>query len=183
MSTVESHRVRITWDLTVLSQCALHQKDSQNHPGALLHTIDYRLLIIDYRLPKAGMQNFSVQGLMDALAMLDPEVTEVPQPEEEYVLLLEVTITDRLGCLQPSAFSWNSGMVLHVLKRDPTLRDLEHVQVDGPGTAYLFFYDKQGQRGLKEETAENLQARVTEAFPEWISHSAHFMATLLPLAE
>ena len=47
-------------------------------------------------------------------------------------------------------------MVLHVLKRDPTLRDLEHVQVYGPGMAYLFFYDKQGQKGLKQEVMENL---------------------------
>ena len=72
-------------------------------------------------------------------------------------------------------------MVLHVLKRDPTLRDLEHVQVDGPGMVYLFFCDKQGQRGLKKETTENIQVHITEAFPEWISHSAHFVATLLPL--
>ena len=41
-------------------------------------------------------------------------------------------------------FSWNSGIVLHVLKRDPALRDLEHVQVDGLGMVYLLFYDKQG---------------------------------------
>ena len=95
-------------------------------------------------VPKMGMQNFSVQGLTDALATLDPEVTEVPQPEEEYALLLKVMMVDRPGHLQPPAFPWNSGMVLHVLKRDPTLRDLEHVQVDSRGTAYLFFYDKQG---------------------------------------
>ena len=39
-------------------------------------------------VPEVGMQNFSVQGLIDTLAMLDPEVMEVLQPEEEYVLLL-----------------------------------------------------------------------------------------------
>ena len=33
---------------------------------------------------------------------------------------------------------------MHILKNDPVLRELEHMQVDGPGTAYLFFYDKQG---------------------------------------
>ena len=48
-------------------------------------------------------------------------------------------------------------MVLHILKRDPMLRDLEHVQVDGPGTTYLFFYDKQGCKGLKQEIMENMQ--------------------------
>ena len=74
-------------------------------------------------------------------------------------------------------------MVLHVLKGVPTLQDLEHVQVDGPGTAYLFFYDKQGCRGLKQNIRENLQMHVVEAFFEWIFHSAHFMAILLPLAE
>ena len=74
-------------------------------------------------------------------------------------------------------------MVLHVLKRDPTLRDLEHVQVDGPGTAYLFFYDKQGYKGLKQEVVENLRVHVAKAFSEWISHSAHFVAILLPLVE
>ena len=41
-------------------------------------------------------------------------------------------------------------MVMHVLKSDPILRELEHVQVDGPGTAYLFFYDKEGHRGLEQ---------------------------------
>ena len=47
-------------------------------------------------------------------------------------------------------------MVLHVLKGDPMLWDLEHVQVDGPGTAYLFFYDKQELRELKQDVMENL---------------------------
>ena len=74
-------------------------------------------------------------------------------------------------------------MVLHILQRDPALRDLEHVQVDGLGMAYLFFYDKQGHKGLKQEVMENLWVHVAEAFSEWISHSAHFMAILLPLAE
>ena len=57
-------------------------------------------------------------------------------------------MADQPGQPQPPAFSWNAGMVMHVLKSDPVLRDLEHVQVDGPGMAYLFFYDKQGHRGL-----------------------------------
>ena len=57
-------------------------------------------------------------------------------------------------------------MVLHILKGDPTLRDLEHIQVDGPGMAYLFFYDKQGHQGLKQDTVETLRAHVAEAFSE-----------------
>ena len=57
-------------------------------------------------------------------------------------------------------------MVLYVLKGDPALRDLEHVQVDGPGMAYLFFYDKQGCRGLKCDAAEALWIHVAEAFSE-----------------
>ena len=57
------------------------------------------------------------------------------------------------------------------------------VQVDDPGMAYLFFYDKQGHKGLKQEVMENLQAHVAKALSEWISRSAHFVAILLPLVE
>ena len=75
------------------------------------------------------------------------------------------------------------GIVLHILKGDPASRDLEHVQVDSLGTAYLFFYDKQGYRGLKQDAAETLQTHVAEAFSEWISCFPHFAIILLPLAE
>ena len=83
-------------------------------------------------VPKSGMQNFSVQGLSDALTSLESKVTMVQPPAEEYALLLEVTMADCPGCPCLPTFSWNLGMVLHILKDDPTLRDLEHVQVDGP---------------------------------------------------
>ena len=72
---------------------------------------------------------------------------------------------------------------MHVLKSDPVLRELEHVQVDGPGTAYLFFYDKQGCWGLEQGAAGAVQTHVEEAFSEWISCSAHFNLSLLPLKE
>ena len=49
-------------------------------------------------MPELGMQNFSVQGLADVLTTLDPEVTEVPPPAEEYALLLEVMMVDPPGC-------------------------------------------------------------------------------------
>ena len=52
-----------------------------------------------------------------------------------------------------------------------------------PGTAYLFFYDKQGCRGLKQDVAENLRTHVAEMFSEWIFWSAHFVVILLPLVE
>ena len=136
----------------------------------------------EYALPEAGMQ-ISVQGLSDVLTSLDSEVTVVQPPVEEYVLLLEVTMADQPRHPHLPAFSWNSDMVLHVLKKDPTPRDLEHAQVDCRGMAYLFFYDKQGHKGLKQEVTENLWAHVAEAFSEWISHSAHFVAILLPLVE
>ena len=74
-------------------------------------------------------------------------------------------------------------MVLHILKADPALRNLEYVQVDDPGMAYLFFCDKQGHEGMKQEVMENLRMHMVEAFSEWISHSAHFVAILLPLAQ
>ena len=73
-------------------------------------------------------------------------------------------------------------MVLHILRGDPALRDFEHIQVDSPGMAYLFFYDKQGHSGLKQDATETLRAHVAEAFLEWISHCAHFVIIVL-LAE
>ena len=57
------------------------------------------------------------------------------------------------------------------------------MQVDGPGTAYLFFYDKQGRRGLEQGAADAIQTHIEGAFSEWISCSAHFNVSLLPLME
>ena len=89
-----------------------------------------------------GAPRFSVQGLSNALADVGEGINE--PPVEEYAMMLEVMMADHPGQLCPPAFSWNVGMVMHVLKSDPVLRELEHMQVNGPGTAYLFFYDKQG---------------------------------------
>ena len=87
-----------------------------------------------------GTLRFSMQGLSDALADVGDGINK--PPAEEYAMMLEVTMDDCPGWPHPPTFSWNVGMVIHVLKSDPVLRELEHVQVDGPGTAYLFFYDK-----------------------------------------
>ena len=57
----------------------------------------------------------------------------------EFALQFEVMMVDHPGCPHPPTFSWNAGMVMHMLKSDPMLRNLEHIQVDGPGMAYLFF--------------------------------------------
>ena len=122
---------------------------------------------------------FSLQGLSDALADVGEETSETPA--EEYAMVLEVTMADHPGQPHPPAFSWNTGMVMHILKSDLVLRELEHVQVDGPGTAYLFFYDKQGHRGLGQDAVDALQTHMEEAFSEWIS--AHFTISLLPLME
>ena len=92
-------------------------------------------------------------------------------------------MADCPGCPHPPTFSWNVGMVLHALKSDPTLRDLEHIQVDGPGIAYLFFFDKQGYQGLMLEAAQAMRVHMEEAFAEWISHSVHFAVNPIPLAE
>ena len=46
--------------------------------------------------------SFTVQGLSDALMAMDPkvtEMTEVPTPEVEYTLQLEVTMADQPGQL------------------------------------------------------------------------------------
>ena len=106
---------------------------------------------------------FSVQGLSDALADVGEGTDETPT--EEYAMMLEV-MADRPGRSCPPAFSWNAGMVMHVLKCDLVLRELEHVQVDGPGTAYLFFYNKQGRWGLRQDTAHAIWTHVKEAFSE-----------------
>ena len=88
------------------------------------------------------MPCLSVQGLTNALTEIGQEVAEVQSSVEEYAMLLEVTMADHPGHLCPPAFSWNVGMIMHILKSDPILRDLKHVHVDGPGMAYLSFYDK-----------------------------------------
>ena len=124
---------------------------------------------------------FSLQELSHALADVREETGKTSM--EEYALMLEVTMADHPVRPHPPAFSWNAGMVVHVLKNDPVLRELEHVQVDGPGTAYLFFYNKQGHWGLEQGATDAIRAHMEEAFLEWILHSAHFNVSLLPLME
>ena len=92
--------------------------------------------------PESGVHNFSIQVLSDALTALESEVMVAQPPSEEYALLLEVTMADCPWHPCPPTSSWNVEMVMHILKGDATLRDLEHVQVDGPGLAYLFFFAK-----------------------------------------
>ena len=123
--------------------------------------------------------HFSLQGLSNALADIREGTGETSA--EEYALMLEVMMANHPGQPHPPAFSWNVGMVMHVLKSDPVLWELEHVQVDDPGTAHLFFYDKQGHRGLGQDAADAVRTHMEEAFLEWISHSAHFSISLLPL--
>ena len=122
-----------------------------------------------------------MQGLSNALADVGEGIVETPA--EEYAMMLEVTMADCPGWPHTPVFSWNAGMVMHILKSDPVLRELEHVQVDGPGTAYLFFYDKQGCQGLGQDTAYAIQAHIEEAYSGWIMCSVHFTISLLPLVE
>ena len=124
---------------------------------------------------------FLLQGLSDALAGIGEETGKISV--EEYALLLEVTMADHPGRTCPPAFSWNARIIMHILKSDPVLQELEHAQVDGPGTAYLFFYDKQGCWSLEQGAMGGVQTHVEEAFSEWISCSAHFNLSLLPLKE
>ena len=74
-------------------------------------------------------------------------------------------------------------MVQHVLKSDLALRELEHIQVDSPGLAYLFFYDRHGHHCLTKEVALTMHSHIADAFPEWIGRSAHFDAVPLLLEE
>ena len=115
----------------------------------------------EYMLLDGALQ-FSVQGLSDALADVREGINETTA--EEYAMMLEVMMADHPGQPRPPTFSWNVGMVMHVLKSDPVLRELEHVQVECPGTAYLFFYDKQGHWGLGQDTTYVIRANVEEAF-------------------
>ena len=92
-------------------------------------------------------------------------------------------MADHPGQPRPPTFSWNVGMVMRILKSDPVLRELEHLQADGLVTAYLFFYDKQGHQGLRQDILHAIRTHVEEAFSEWISHSAHFAISLFPLME
>ena len=101
--------------------------------------------------------SFTVQGLRDALNAAESIVTELPCPTDEFIIQLEVMMADQPRRPCPPAFSWNGGMVQHVLKSDPALRELEHVQVDSPGLAYLFFYDRHGHCGLTKEAALAIQ--------------------------
>ena len=78
-----------------------------------------------------------MQGLSDALADVREGITE--PPAEEYTMMLEVTMADHPGWLHPPTFSWNTGMVMHILKSDPILRELEHMQVDGLGLLICSF--------------------------------------------
>ena len=128
-----------------------------------------------------GAPQFSMQGLSYVLADVGEGIDETPA--EEYAMMLEVMMADHPGQPCPPAFSWNVGMVMHVLKSDPVLRELEHMQVDGPGTAYLFFYNTQGHQGLGQDTTYVIWAHMEEDFSGWILHSAHFTISLLPLME
>ena len=125
--------------------------------------------------------NFTVQGLRDALTEAEYAVTEPPHLADEFIIQLEVTMADRPGRPCPPAFSWNGGMVQHVLRGDPALRDLEHVQVDGPGLVYLFFHDQHGYCGLSKEEALAMCSHIADAFAEWIGRSTHFDAVPLLL--
>ena len=122
---------------------------------------------------------FSMQGLSNVLADVGEGTGETPA--EEYAMMLEVTMVDCPGWLHPPTFSWNAGMVMHILKSDLVLRELEHV--DGLGMAYLFFYDKQGHRGLEQDAVHAVWTHVEEAFSEWILCPAHFTISFFPLME
>ena len=122
-----------------------------------------------------------MQGLSDALTDVGEGTGETPV--EEYAMMLEVTMVDHPGWPCPLVFSWNMGVVMHVLKSNPVLRELEHVQVDSPDMAYLFFYDKQGHQGLSRMPCMLSRPTWRRLFFEWISHSTHFTISLFPLME
>ena len=125
-------------------------------------------------MPRDDVVRFTVQGLRDALTTAESSVAEPLHPMDEYIIQLEVTMADWPGRPCPPAFLWNAGMVLHVLKSDLALRELEHVQVNSPGLPYLFFYDRHGQCGLTKEAALAICSHLVDIFAEWIGRSMHF---------
>ena len=122
-----------------------------------------------------------MQGLSNVLIDVGEGMGEIPA--EEYAMMLEVMMADHPDQPHPPTFSWNVGMVMHVLKSDLVLRELEQVQVDGLGIAYLFLHDKQGCRGLGQDATHAVWTHMEEAFSEWILCSAHFTISLFPLIE
>ena len=66
--------------------------------------------------------HFSLQGLSHAL--LDIREGTGETSVEEYAMMLEVMMADCPGRPHPPAFSWNAGMVMHILKSDPVLWEL-----------------------------------------------------------
>ena len=110
--------------------------------------------------------SFTVQSLRDALTATGSTVTEPPHPMDECIIQLEVMMVDWPGRPHPPAFSWNVGMVLHVLKSDPALRELEHIQVDSPGLAYLFFYDRHECQDLMKEATLTICSHLADTFAE-----------------
>ena len=134
-------------------------------------------------MPHIDAVSFTVQGLRDVLTAAESTVTEPLHPMDEFIIQLEVTMADRPGRPHPPAFSWNGGMVQHVLKSDLALRELEHIQVNSPGLAYLFFYDRHGHCGLTKEAALTIHSHLADTFAEWIGRSTHFNAVPLLLEE
>ena len=114
---------------------------------------------------------------------METMVTEPLLRQEEFALQLGVSMADRPGQQCPPSYLWNVGMVVHVLKTDPELRELEYVQVEAPGTAYLFFYDRHGCCSLMQNAAEMVCMHIAKSFVEWIGWSAHFNADPISLEE
>ena len=92
-------------------------------------------------------------------------------------------MADCPGCPHPPTYSWNAGMVMHVLKSDLVFRDLKHVQVARSRRAYLFFFNKQGHRRLTTKASQAMQTHIREAFAECIFCSVHFAVNPIQLAE
>ena len=125
-------------------------------------------------VPKVGAQNFSVQSLLDALTFLESEVTVVQPPAEEHALLLEITMADRPQHPHPSTFSWNASMVLHVLKGDTALPDLEDCRWTAQALPIFSFMTSRATEDLSR-----MLLRTSE--PMWQKHSQSGFPSLLIL--
>ena len=94
--------------------------------------------------PHNDMAHFTVQGLRDALTAAESTVTEPPHSHRRIHYSARSNDGGSAWKTVPTSLLRNGGMGLHVLKSDLALRELEHIQVDSPGLAYLFFYERHG---------------------------------------
>ena len=107
---------RLYFQVTIVSCCTPVMDPDRREDSGEMHSPDDQG---EYTSMNETPQ-FSLQGLSDTLVDIGEEMGRTSV--EEYALMLEVMMADHPGQPWPPAFSWNMGMVMHVLKSDPVFR-------------------------------------------------------------